>query len=199
MADDQIITLTADIVSAHLANNNVATADVPALIQSVFSALSMTAEPTGQVSRKQEPAVPIRTSVKPDYIVCLEDGKKLTMLKRYLRTNYNMTPDDYRAKWGLPRDYPMVAPNYTEKRRTLAKAIGLGRKKAADVAEPIAAPVKRSAKKSDAAGKVDATAKKPGRKRLGIQAAKDAAQAHLGTGSEASQANLDTAPETSEN
>jgi len=124
---ENLITLTADIVAAHVTNNKVDPSDMPRLINSVFDALAN----VGQVKPAEEPApvpaVSIRASVKPDHIVCLEDGKKLTMLKRYLATNYGMTPDDYRAKWKLPADYPMVAPAYTEKRRALAKAIGLGR------------------------------------------------------------------------
>jgi len=125
---ETLITLTSDIVAAHVANNDVAVDDVPALITNVFDALSGLGEEAEAEEVRPEPAVSIRASVKPDYIVCLEDGKKLKMLKRYLRTNYDMTPDEYRARWGLPSDYPMVAPNYAEKRRDLAKKIGLGRK-----------------------------------------------------------------------
>ena len=124
---EMLVTLTADIVAAHVSNNSVAISDIPLVIRSVHEALAglgNAAEP----EVKQEPAVSIRTSVKPDYIVCLEDGKKLKMLRRHLMTHYNMTPDDYRAKWNLPKDYPMVAPNYAEKRRALAKQIGLGTK-----------------------------------------------------------------------
>jgi hypothetical protein len=134
--------------------------------------------------------VSIRASVKPDNIVCLEDGAKLTMLTRYLRTRFGLTPEQYRTKWGLPRDYPMVAPNYAEKRRTLAKAIGLGRKPMAIASEaettPIAKPVKASRKavanvesavEEIAAPVVEAV--KAGRKKLGIVAAKAAAAAHL--------------------
>ena len=124
---ETLVTLTADVVAAHVANNSVAISDIPLLIHSVHEALAGLGV-TEAPEVKQEPAVSIRASVKPDYIVCLEDGKKLTMLRRHLMTHYNMTPDDYRAKWSLPRDYPMVAPNYAEKRRALAKAIGLGTK-----------------------------------------------------------------------
>jgi predicted transcriptional regulator len=145
LSDSQIIELTADIVSAHVANNNVATAELPDLIRSVFSALSKTSEPLVETAARAEPAVSIRSSVKPDYIVCLEDGAKLKMLKRYLRTNFNMTPEDYRAKWELPRDYPMVAPNYAEQRRSLAHKIGLGRKKV-PVEAAVATKPKRVAK-----------------------------------------------------
>ena len=131
-----LVTLTADIVSAHVANNSVAVADLPLLIGNVFTALSGLGSQEAAVEIKQEPAVSIRASVKPDYIVCLEDGKKLKMLKRHLMTSYQMTPDDYRAKWKLPADYPMVAPNYAEQRRNLAHKIGLGRKPAAAKAAP---------------------------------------------------------------
>jgi predicted transcriptional regulator len=140
-----LIGLTADIVSAHVSNNSVATAELPTLIASIHEALTKLGEPTEVAAPKLEPAVSIRASVKPEYIICLEDGKKLTMLKRYLRTNYNMTPDEYRAKWGLPRDYPMVAGNYAEKRRELAKTIGLGRKPAAAPAAAPKAPAKAKA------------------------------------------------------
>ncbi len=125
---ETLITLTADIVAAHVSNNSVAVADLPLIIQNVHSALAGLGTPTAEPEVKQEPAVSIRSSIKPDYVVCLEDGKKLKMLKRHLMTHYQMTPDDYRAKWNLPADYPMVAPNYAEQRRTLAKKIGLGTK-----------------------------------------------------------------------
>ncbi|WCT74298.1 MucR family transcriptional regulator [Sphingomonas naphthae] len=141
--NDELIVLTSDIVSAHVSNNSVAVGDVPTLIAAVHGALQKLGQPAEIEAAKQEPAVSIRTSIKPDYIVCLEDGKKLTMLKRYLRTNYNMSPEDYRAKWNLPADYPMVAPNYAAKRRELAHSIGLGRKRVA--AEP-EAPVKAARK-----------------------------------------------------
>ena len=125
---ETLVTLTADIVAAHVSNNSVAIPDIPLIIRSVHEALaglSLTAAP---IPEPQQPAVSVRSSVKPDYIVCLEDGKKLTMMRRYLMTNFGMTPDEYRAKWNLPKDYPMTAPNYTEKRRELAKQIGLGTK-----------------------------------------------------------------------
>lgn len=123
---EMLITLTADIVAAHVSNNSVAVSDLSTLIASVHSALAGLSG-GGAAAPAPEPAVPIRGSVKKDYITCLEDGKKLKMLKRHLMTHYGMTPDDYRAKWGLPADYPMVAPAYAETRRALAKAIGLGR------------------------------------------------------------------------
>ena len=126
--NEMLITLTSDIVAAHVSNNNVAVEDVTALITNVFGALAGLGQAVPVVEVKPEPAVSIRASIKPDFIVCLEDGKKLKMLKRHLMTHYNLTPDQYRARWGLPSDYPMVAPNYAEKRRELAKKIGLGRK-----------------------------------------------------------------------
>lgn len=125
---ETLITLTSDIVAAHLSNNNVDVDAVPNLITNVYGALSGLGAETQVIEERPEPAVSVRASVKPDYIVCLEDGKKLKMLKRYLRTNYNMTPEEYRQRWNLASDYPMVAPNYAEKRRDLAKKIGLGRK-----------------------------------------------------------------------
>lgn len=132
MADEtpvELLTLTADIVAAHVAHNRVTVGELTELIGKVHGALSGLGEVIEPVSADQKPAVSVRASIKPDHLVCLEDGKKLTMLKRYLRTNYDMTPQEYRAKWKLPADYPMVAPDYAEKRRTLAKAIGLGRKR----------------------------------------------------------------------
>jgi len=126
--NETLITLTSDIVAAHVSNNSVTVDDLPTLITAVYGALAGLGGPVAVVEEKPEPAVSVRASVKPDYIVCLEDGKKLKMLKRHLMTHYNMTPDDYRARWNLPADYPMVAPNYAEKRRELAKKIGLGRK-----------------------------------------------------------------------
>lgn len=124
--NELLITLTSDIVAAHVSNNSVAVSDVSALIQNVHTALSNLNQPAPEPEAKPEPAVSVRASIKPDYIICLEDGKKLKMLKRHLMTHYQMTPEDYRAKWNLPADYPMVAPNYAEQRRSLAKKIGLG-------------------------------------------------------------------------
>ena len=126
--DETLITLTSEIVAAHVSNNSVAVSDLPMLINNIHGALSGLSNANAQ-QVKQEPAVSIRASIKPDYVVCLEDGKKLKMLKRHLMTHYKTTPDEYRTKWGLPSDYPMVAPNYAETRRRLAKEIGLGRKK----------------------------------------------------------------------
>ena len=126
---ETLITLTADIVAAHVSNNSVAVSDLPVLIANVHGALAGLGGTAPVPEVKQEPAVSVRSSIKPDYIVCLEDGKKLKMLKRHLMTHYQMTPEQYRAKWNLPADYPMVAPNYAEQRRTLAKKIGLGTKR----------------------------------------------------------------------
>ena len=128
-SEDTLLTLTADIVAAHVSNNSVAVNDLPNLIQNVHAAVSGISGAVAAPEPKQEPKVSIRASVKPDYIVCLEDGKKLKMLKRHLMTHYSMTPDQYRQKWGLAADYPMVAPNYAEQRRSLAKSIGLGTKR----------------------------------------------------------------------
>jgi len=132
-SEQDVRRMTAEIVAAFLAANSVQATQLPELIRSVFTALnSLDGRPEEPVAEPLKPAVPIRKSVTRDYIVCLEDGKKLKMLKRHLRTTYNMSPDDYRAKWGLPAEYPMVAPAYAERRSEFAKKIGLGRK----VAEP---------------------------------------------------------------
>ncbi len=126
--NETLITLTSDIVAAHVSNNSVSVEDLPSLITNVYGALSGLGQSAPAVEEKLEPAVSVRSSVKPDYIVCLEDGKKLKMLKRHLMTHYSLTPEQYRQRWNLPADYPMVAPNYAAKRRELAKKIGLGRK-----------------------------------------------------------------------
>jgi predicted transcriptional regulator len=128
-AEDTLLALTADIVAAHVSNNSVAVNDLPNLIQNVHGALSGISRLSSAPEPRPEPKVPIRSSIKPDFIVCLEDGKRLKMLKRHLMTHYNLTPDQDRQKWGLSADYPMVAPNYAEQRRTLAKSIGLGTKR----------------------------------------------------------------------
>ena len=127
--NETLITLTADIVSAHVSNNSVAVNDLPQLIANVHNALNALGAKPEEAPARPEPAVSIRSSIKPDYIVCLEDGKKLKMLKRHLMTAYGLTPEAYRTKWGVRPDYPMVAPNYAEQRRTLAKKIGLGTKR----------------------------------------------------------------------
>ncbi len=123
----ELLKLTADIVAAHVSNNKLPAAELSQLIAQVHASLSDTGGKANVVPRPS-PAVPIKKSVMPDHIVCLEDGKKLKMLKRHLKTSYDMTPEQYRERWGLPADYPMVAPNYAEKRSQLAKKIGLGKR-----------------------------------------------------------------------
>jgi predicted transcriptional regulator len=129
---DNLIGLTAEIVSAYVSNNTVASADISHLINGVHSALNRTASGASSEPEPepQKPAVPIRKSIAPDYIVCLEDGKRFKSLKRHLRTHYDLTPDEYRQKWRLASDYPMVAPNYAKARSSLAKQMGLGQKRA---------------------------------------------------------------------
>ena len=124
----ELLALTSDIVAAHVSNNAVPTTELPGLIETVYKTLSGLGPKPPEPVVELKPAVPIKRSIHDDYLVCLEDGKKLKMLKRHLKTAYNMTPEEYRAKWGLPADYPMVAPAYARKRRELAKKIGLGRK-----------------------------------------------------------------------
>jgi predicted transcriptional regulator len=122
-----LLGLTAEIVSAHVSNNPVPISELPNLIQDVHRTLSTLGTPAPRVeAEKPQPVVPIKKSINPDYLICLEDGKKLKMLKRHLQSAYNMTPEQYREKWGLPPDYPMVAPNYANHRSSLAKQIGLG-------------------------------------------------------------------------
>lgn len=121
-----ILALTTEIVAAHVSNNTVSVGDLPHLINQVYQSLSTIGTGTAPVVERPQPAVSVKKSITPDYIVCLEDGKKLKMLKRHLKTAYNMTPEDYRERWSLPADYPMVAPNYAKQRSRLAKEIGLG-------------------------------------------------------------------------
>ena len=124
----ELLTMTAEVVSAYASNNLLAPAQLSEVINTVFTTFAGLEKSGGEArTEMQRPAVPIRKSVTPDYIICLEDGKKLKMLKRHLRASYGMTPDEYRAKWGLPPDYPMVAPNYAAHRSQIAKKIGLGR------------------------------------------------------------------------
>ena len=127
-----ILKLTAQIVSAHVSKNEIGTDVLPSLINSVYKSLSTAGQAEPEPASPQEPAVPIKKSVFPDYVVCLEDGKKMKMLKRHLHTSYGLTPEAYRAKWGLPASYPMVAPNYAATRSSLAKELGLGRKPASE-------------------------------------------------------------------
>lgn len=122
----KLLSLTTNIVAAHVSNNSVAVGDLPALIRDVFQTLSSVGGNGERQVERPTPAVPIKKSVTPDYIVCLEDGKQLKMLKRHLKTAYNMSPEEYRERWDLASDYPMVAPNYAKQRSKLAKQIGLG-------------------------------------------------------------------------
>ncbi len=128
---DEILSMTTQIVSAYVSHNEMSGSQIPEVIRSVYATLN--AQKSGEVAvskTPQKPAVTVRKSITPDFIICLEDGKKLKMLKRHLRTTYGLTPEEYRAKWGLPADYPMVAPNYSAQRSAFAKKIGLGRKSA---------------------------------------------------------------------
>ena len=126
---EDLLALTAEIVASHVSNNAVAVDELPNLITQVFKTLNDLGEKGAVAVEAPEPVVPIKKSITPDFLICLEDGKKLKMLKRHLKTRYNMTPDEYRERWNLPADYPMVAPNYARQRRDLAKKIGLGRGK----------------------------------------------------------------------
>jgi len=168
---ETLIVLTSDIVAAHVSNNQVEVGDLPQLISSIYGALSTLGTTVEEEPARPEPAVSVRASVKPDYIVCLEDGKKLKMLKRHLMTHYNMTPEDYRARWDLPADYPMVAPNYAEKRRELAKKIGLGRKPAPQAAAPAKAAAPKAAAKKATNGKSAAAKETPPAKAPAAKAA----------------------------
>lgn len=129
ISDEGMLKMTADVVSAYVGNNSLSPTQIPDVIKTVYGSLNALSEQKA-ANAAPKPAVPVRRSVTPDYIICLEDGKKLKMLKRHLRTTYGMSPEDYRAKWGLPADYPMVAPNYAKQRSDFAKRIGLGRRSA---------------------------------------------------------------------
>ena len=150
-SNSQVIAMTADIVSAFVANNNVAANDLPSLITNTHAALSgiSTGETPQAPAAKQEPAVSIRKSISPDFLICLEDGRKFKSLKRHLRTKYNLSPEEYRAKWGLPKDYPMVAPNYAKARSDLAKSMGLGQG-GRQAKAPAKGPAKAAAKPAEA-------------------------------------------------
>ncbi len=150
-----LLALTTQIVSAHVSHNETQAAALPALIQQVYQALSHAGAPPAQPERP-EPAVPIKRSVFPDHIICLEDGKSFKTLRRHLQNVYGMTPDQYRERWGLPREYPMVAPNYAQHRSSLAKSFGLGRKPAAAAASPEVA--------EEAAADEEGTEAKPARR-----------------------------------
>jgi len=128
VAEDELLRMTADVVAAYVSNNTLATAQLADVIHAVYNSLrGLEGQVVEAPAEPLKPAVPIRKSITPEYLVCLEDGKKLKMLKRHLRSTYNMTPDEYRVKWSLPPDYPMVAPKYAEQRSEFAKKIGLGR------------------------------------------------------------------------
>lgn len=142
-----LLGLTAEIVAAHVSNNPVSLADLPNLIQEVYRTLASVGQPVAKPQpERPQPAVPVKKSITPEYLVCLEDGKKLKMLKRHLQTSYSLTPDQYRERWGLPPDYPMVAPNYAKHRSSLAKKIGLGTK-------PRGRPARGSRREAAAAAK----------------------------------------------
>lgn len=126
----ELVELASDIVSAYVSNNTVVAADVPVLIDQTFDALCKASSKVTQPAKEElKPSVPVKKSITPDYIICLEDGKKFKSLKRHLRTHYDLTPEEYREKWGLPQDYPMVAPNYAAARSALAKKMGLGQRR----------------------------------------------------------------------
>jgi predicted transcriptional regulator len=128
MGEQELLRMTADVVAAYVGNNTLPTAQLGEVIQAVYGSLrGLDTQTVESAAEPLKPAVPIRRSVNPEYLVCLEDGKRLKMLKRHLRTTYNLTPDEYRARWGLPPDYPMVAPHYAAQRSEFAKKIGLGR------------------------------------------------------------------------
>ena len=154
----KLLELTAQIVSAHVAKNQIAAQGLPALIEQVYTALKTAGtEPAPVVAEKQLPFVPAKRSVFPDYIICLEDGRKLKTLKRHLRSTFGLSPEQYREKWGLAADYPMVAPNYAEHRSKLAKQLGLGRKPSADEEEDEPEIVPAAAKPPAAAPSAEAT------------------------------------------
>ncbi len=128
-SNGELLRMTAQVAAAYVGNNALPTSQLPEVIRTIYSSISGLDGGASVAGTGARPIVPIKKSIAPDYIICLEDGKKLKMLKRHLQTSYNLTPDQYRQKWGLSADYPMVAPNYAEQRRTLAKSIGLGTKR----------------------------------------------------------------------
>ena len=147
---EELVALTSQITAAYLRRSALPIADIAGVIGIVHGSLLQLGQPVPQQEETRKPAVPIRKSVTAEYIVCLEDGRKLKMLKRHLRSTYGMTPDEYRAKWNLPADYPMVAPAYAEKRSAFAKAIGLGRSRSEPDPEPEATPVRQGRRRAAA-------------------------------------------------
>ena len=154
MEDDKtnVLDLTAQIVANYVGNNTAAVGDLPALIKNVYAALAGVSEPEAAPVEQKTPAVPIKKSITPDVIICLEDGRKFKSLKRHLRTKYNLSPEEYRAKWGLPKDYPMVAPSYAAARSSLAKSMGLGQGGRRPAAPPPAPAPAKGRKRAPAAG-----------------------------------------------
>ena len=151
-SSETVLRLTAQIVSAHVEHNSVQAEALPGLIERVYQTLRGVGQAPVEVE-KPVPAVPVKQSVRPDFIICLEDGKKLKMLKRHLMTSYRLTPGQYRTRWGLSSDYPMVAPNYAKVRSSLAKKIGLGRKAAASPGRPAAKPATKNRSRPPSHGK----------------------------------------------
>ena len=163
---DLLVGVTADVVSAYVSNNPVPSEQLPSLIGSIHQSLANLASGEKPApAEPQKPAVPIKKSVTPDFIISLEDGKKFKSLKRHLATHYGMTPSEYRAKWNLPSDYPMVAPNYAATRSALAKRLGLGRKPEAAPAAPVAEQRPTRGKKREAAAEAPVVAKRRTRKK----------------------------------
>jgi predicted transcriptional regulator len=184
MDNETLLTLTADIVAAHVANNSVATGDIAGLVERVYGSLSGLGQPSVEVPAQKVPVVSARASVKPDYIVCMECGKKQKMLKRHLMTAHGMSPEQYRQDYGLPASYPMVAETYSERRRVLAKQIGLGRKPG-QRPKAVAATPKEQAKAAPPAAKKQAKAAAPAAKKqtkAAPSAAKKRAKAPAKTG-----------------
>ena len=162
MAENSLlIEMTAEIVAAFVGNNSVPPGDIPALISQTYAALSGAEAPPVVEPEVKTPAVSVKRSIQPDFIICLEDGRKFKSLKRHLRTKYNLSPEDYRAKWNLPKDYPMVAPNYAAARSTLAKQMGLGQGGRGGAPAPAAKVTKAVAKPAKAAAKPAVAAKAP--------------------------------------
>lgn len=149
---DNMLHLTTDIVAAYVSNNKASSEEIPQLLEKIFATLSSLHSGEDSEVTNKEPAIPVSKSITPDFIICLEDGKKLKMLKRYIRTQYGLSPEEYRRKWGLPADYPMVAPNYAKKRSAFAKKIGLG-KAAGSTTTTAATPTKKRATKKRATKK----------------------------------------------